>query len=227
MEHGDDSLMPVRSLGVIPWFEWNGDDLSQFDAVVEGASVTSHIAQVVDYGGFKWIDLSVTASGGSSNQNSIVLPIADNPPGPDYVIAFDFISRQVLGDLVGAGALVRFVNMGQAYYGGYGNRSSTEPTEDYGKFTGATVSRFDEMDDPRLDGLDRGVRIALSIQGTGDGALAKLIVGEPAIYIDTSPYDEVGQAALWQSTRGGNGTTRNYFRNIRCYSAQDVETFEL
>jgi hypothetical protein len=217
------------NLSVVPWFKWNDTDLTQFDSVVQGGGVTAHVAQVVSYGGVNWIDLRVTANGagGTGNNNGIVLPISATPPSADYVIAYDFISRETVSNVVGAGAMVRFVSITQAYYCRYSSRT-TIPIQDFGKcIAGPALQRFEDMDDPRLGGIDRGVRMALSVQGTGAGAIAKMIVGEPTLYLDTSPYDAVGKAALFQTTGGVVGSTRNYFRNIRCYRANQVEEFEL
>lgn len=216
--------------GVTPWFEWNETDLSQFDAPVLGSAVSSHTTQVVTYKGFKWIDLSVTGTGGgggSGMSNGFILPIAATPPSADYVVAFDFVSRAVVSNRIGAAAVVRFVDKNTGYWVRYFNRV-TPPIQDFGKFIPTEkLSRFEDMADPSLDGLDRGVRMALSVQGGVDGVLAKMIVGEPALYIDGSPYTAVGKAGLFQTTCGLAGTTQNYYRNIRCYLSNDVERFEL
>jgi len=217
---------------ITPWWEWNGVDMTQFDAVVEGAQVAGHVAQVVTYRGFNWIELAVTSAGGATTgpNAGIVLPITQTPPSADYVIAFDFVSITVSSNVVGACGVVRFVDMSTAYFVRYNNRAAA-PIQDFGKFKAVeSIDRFEDMDDPRLGGLNVGVRMAVSIQAgdQGVGALAKMIVGEPTLYIDSAPHTAVGRAGLFQTTGGlTSTTTRNYYRNVRCYRASEVEQFEL
>jgi hypothetical protein len=228
---GAASLMPFsNAIGIAPWFEWNGTDLTQFDTKIEGGAITASTVQITSYGGFNWIDISITGTGGAGPANGIFLPITKTPPGTNVAIAFEFISRQVIATngIVGAGAALRCTSLSQGYFCRYGSRSVAGSIQDMGKFTaGENNTIYQDMDDPRLDGLDRGTRMALSVLGIGSGVLVKMIVGEPAIYLETSPYDDVGQAGLYQTTVGGSGTVRNYYRNIKCYLASDVEKFEI
>lgn len=223
----DGRLVAVLAASPEPWFEWNGTDLSQFDAEVVGSNVTAHDESFVTYRGFNWIRMTTTSSGGTTAESGVVLPISTQPPNSNYVIAFDFISINTSSNVVGAGAVVRFVSMSQAYYIGYVNRV-VPPIHDFGRLdAGETITRFQNMDDPRLSGINRGCRMALSVSGGSDGVIAKMIVGEPAIYADDSPHNDGGKAGLFNSTRGVSGPCENYYRAIRCYDASVVESFEL
>lgn len=213
-----------------PWFQWNGTDLSQFGSTVAGDGVTASNATVVTYGGMNWVDLTVTGNGAgvSGIRNGFILPIIKTPPSIDYAIAFDFVSRQVIGNTVGAGAVLRFLGLDEGYYCRYNNRSSA-PIQDFGRMiAGPALERYEDLEDPYLDGLDRGCRMAMMVENIDEnGVLVKMVIGEQATYLETDPYNSVGQAGLFQTTSGAVGTTRNYYRNIKCYLASDLKSFEL
>lgn len=219
--------------GVYPWWEWNATDLSQFSPVVVGSEVAAHAESVVSYGGYNWISMEVTstAPGGTSQQTSVVLPISVDPPGADYAIAFEFISITRYGayGVVGAAAVLRFVDLTTSYFVRYAQTYNPAGTQrlgyqDFGKFG----TQFIVMADPGLVGDDYGCRMAASVQGDASGVLARMIVGEPTLCLDTSPLTATGVPGLWQTTNShGSATTKNYYRNIRCYLVSDVGSFEL
>lgn len=218
---------------VRPWFEWNGTDLTQFGTAVAGANVTGHTESVVSLGGFNWISMEVTTNGGNSVTGGVVLPIAADPPGADYGIVYEFIViNSLLGtNLVGAGGLVRYTSLTSAYSAFYNNTTGAGAgTQVMGRFgAGPAPTNYQNMDDPRFSAVNRGTRIGLSAQsGAGDAsALLRMIIGEPALYFDKTPITATGQAALWKTNASLVGTSTVLFRNIKCFTASDMASFEL
>lgn len=235
----DGTAWKSAAIGLEPWFEWNGTDLSQFDAAVVGSAVAAHTEQVTAAGGLNWIDMSTTCVGGGGNgvTAGVVLPISTTPPSADYVVVFEFISITRGGGppYVGAGAVLRYTALTSAYYVRF-LRADNNPAADFGLFVGGPATNsFNNMYDPNLTDViatpnNRGERLALMAESGAGGAgiLLRAIIGEQCIYLGTSPYTSVGKAGLWNTSCGLAGATvRNYYRNIKCYLASDVANFEM
>jgi hypothetical protein len=228
-------ILGGATVGVAPWFSWNGTDLSQFDTKVEGSAVASSTIQVTSFGGFNWLDMSVTSSAGvgtSSTATAVVLPISTTPPTADYAISFEFISITRSGNNVGSGAVFRYVSHNQSYFYHYTNYSSSPNVLRLGKITATEVNTYlANLSDPVINANYQGHRAALAaINGSGgSGVFLRMLAGEHATYLDTSsPWTGAGRAGLWQCTLGLRSvTTRSYFRNIKCYLASDIEKFEI
>lgn len=206
-----------------PWFEWNRQDLTQFDSPVYGTQVnqSSSVIDTVDYAGVKWIRMKLvtTASATSGNNGGMVLPISTTPPSADYVIVSDFVSMTRAGsDLItGAGLAVRFLDMEHGYIirYSYGDPPSSLTNQDISKLNpGYSMTRLMNLSDPSIVSDGQGMFFGLA----AEGQIIRALVGEKGFKTD-SDHTSVGKAGLFQTSMGlASATTEAYYRNIRCYS---------
>jgi len=200
----------------IVWWEWNGEDLSQFGDLVDGSNVTSSSAQVVTYGGIKWIELDVTATSGNMTSSGSILPILANPPSANYGIMADVLSKQAAtSGRIGACVATRF-DGDETYYSFGPNLRGSSLLKIRKAVAGPTAPVVGvEMGDPDIDANNLGTHIELETIGE---SVVTAIAGEQQIYYDTSsPITEAGAPAILTSTIDVSGNAINLFRNIRCF----------
>lgn len=198
------------------WFEWNGTDLSQFDAVVQGSQVASGGASVIASAGVNWVQITSTATGVPTSDISAatVLPISIAPPSANYIVLADFISVVQAGTVVGAYILSRFTSTSSAYLVRF--QSGSTPHEANKLTAGETISQLGvSQSDPGPIAVGTGMSIGISVDGA---SIVKPQFGEIQVIADTtSPIAAAGQAAIGVSPGNtGGATTTCAFRNIRC-----------
>lgn len=205
-----------------PWFEWDGETLDQFDEKVATSRVSSSVVAVEELAGMNWVTMQTTSlSGGSptGGNTCIYLPIAATPPTSDYLVTAEFINLTTgSSNAVGAGVAARYDGVGTAYVARWSLRAARQDLNRYN--AEVQTSLGPSMADPDLDGTNQGSRLVLMVRG---GLGAEVLVtnggGEVLHVRDTSPIAAIGKAALFNGTSGAAGTTtKNAFRNIRCFS---------
>lgn len=76
-----------------PWFEWNGENLSQFGSSFPGPYLEYDNISVVEYAGVKWVSLSMYVGRvpdcDYKPESSLFLPIDVTPPSENYIIVAD------------------------------------------------------------------------------------------------------------------------------------------
>ena len=101
------------------WFEWNKVDLSQFDAAVVGAGVSTNSISVVTTAGESWVRIDATPVGGNVSIISglVLLTISTTPPSANYFIETDYVRLDSSTVQIAGAILVgRYVSLTQSYW---------------------------------------------------------------------------------------------------------------
>jgi len=190
------------------FFEWNGTDLSQFSAKVEGPTVVSSDVQVVDEYGVSWIEISATfgATPGDYAKSAIYLPINITPPSNSFfvcdVASVSSNSRYPMGGLAS-----RFTAVNHAYVliwrdYGYVRPYFMAGTESVPTATvlGADAAFAGEI---QLGNKHLSVRLGIGAEGTTDNWIRVLCgcggsvnhstytTGTYALYVSSGTYTNV------------------------------------
>lgn len=206
----------------LPWFEWNGEDLDQFDTREAGPGLASSSAGVVTYAGLKWVSLGASSSGvaGNAAQQAVVLPIAATPPSANYRIECDVIAINYPSTLVGAGIVMRFASAQQYYLNRYNDTAAgaTGQIRLDRVGSGYTVTQMGKsVTEPQIT-AHAGVTLKARVEGE---SIVTMEQGTPQLIPHTSsPITAAGRAGLFCSVSGViNAGAVHYFRNIRCFAA--------
>ncbi len=204
------------------WLEWNGRDLSQFDSLADGNTVSSSTAAIVSHAGENWIHLSVTNSGttGNFSRGSTALPFKDAPPTGNYRVEMDFIGVTFVSSggasICNSGVMARFTAASNYYVVTYEDRAGVTDAGNLRKCVApTTVTKLGTaLSAPLIQSSNHGMQLGLEVSGE---TTLRSLNGERQVYTDTSsPHTDSGQAGIVQSTGGvASGTTASYFRNIK------------
>jgi hypothetical protein len=199
------------------WFEWNGTDLSQFDAKISGSQVASSVVAFTSFAGRNWIRISSTASGTPSGDISTltVLPITQAPPSANYIVLADCFNIIPAVSVTGAYVLARYTSHNAAYF--VRHSQSSTPVREGGEINAAETAtvKHTKDDSAIVMPVNTGFRLEIAAEGS---SIIRFF--NDAIYADVgSPHTAAGKAAIGSSPGSvASSSVSNYFRNIRCYS---------
>jgi len=220
--------LPQALQWLLPTWEWNETDLSQFSAEEKssGTVVTASSWSVVSWLGLSWIECSVTASWTSGKVTMdyfTVRPIDFTPSSADYLLAFDWVTIAAPGGNVGLGAAVRYQSIDSMYlaralYAADRECRLQKVTSGSGSNLPAAIKRAD----PDVTVPNGGGHLSVAVEGQSLLSVGRLLPGvDRTIHADTSsPITPAGKAAIGISTNaysGGPWTMTARIRNIRIY----------
>lgn len=220
-----DWLFELQTAGVTaPWFEWNGTDLSQFDARVDGSNATGTTA-VISFRGENWIQFRnvMTFDAQWSRQISI-LPITKVPPTPNYRIEAEVYLVTANAGWMGTGFSLRWNGAGSYMY-----LAAAGVAVRHGELfqhlsmvdTPSTILAPAALAIPDL-AVGRSTKGEAGVRGI-DPSGVWLQRRQPGPFLaedDTSsPHVTAGQAGLLMTgAASAAGTIESYFRDIKCFS---------
>jgi hypothetical protein len=196
------------------WFEWNKQDLSQFDpALVTGPAVSgSSFSFIPSDGGIPFIELSVTAGAHANGALSqAVLLITETPPD-DMILVADVISVTSIG----GGLVARYTNVNSGYDVRLVDGTYQRADKLAGTVGAPTISQIGgSMSDPVFSiGSKIGMRFGIGVEGQ---SWVRLAAGEEQVISDlSSPYTS-GKAGLWVTCQASPQTVTMRFCNICGY----------
>lgn len=124
-----ESLVGSGGGGEEPFWEWNGEDLSEFEVYV-GSQVSDYSVDRILLGGMPWIELSIQVGcGGGNFQDWTVGLLAEGvvPPSANYYLVADVLFEEETFTRALLGVRVTQVGMKGAAYTGYMAGINFEP----------------------------------------------------------------------------------------------------
>jgi len=201
---------------VTPFWEWNGENLDQFESPDIGSSVTSNSESVVTEGGISWIKMEITTNGtGNGILNGVYLPIDTTPSNANYGIMADCLNLSTGNSDIGMIVACRYSSNALHYLfrledrGGGGLRCQKATAGPSLSTQGVT------MGEPSLDNVNQGVQ-QLSVECNGQ-TFIRCKCGEEQIIYDSSPITSTGTGAIGITTTGTATTIVNLYRNIKMF----------
>lgn len=217
------------SAGEQPIWEWNGTDLTQFDAVVDAQGATTTASVVSAYGG-NWIQLAINTwqSYGNPWRCQSVLPITEVFATPDYRIEAE--ARILTGatgtSWLGPQLLVRWDSTGAGTYPGDGHMIRLSPSDSSPSSAGRYIVHYDNSGTGTAIRTERvnqpwttaiGDVVPMSLSMTGSSVITGSMDGMTMGRVYATSVTTALQAGLGINNFGCNAHSIQY-QNIKVWA---------